>query len=120
MDGGKTGFEVLIAEFSPAMMFELDVFWVKAGDVEPVDMMNRLRGRVSQLHLKDLKKGLALPVFNNMPADGFKELGAGIISMEPIITLAADIGVAHCHVEQDQSPDALASVRQSLKYLATL
>jgi sugar phosphate isomerase/epimerase len=120
MEGGKTGIEVLIAEFSPAMKFELDVFWVKAGAVEPVEMMNRLRGRVSQLHLKDLKNGLALPVFNNMPADGFKELGAGMIPMEPIITLAADIGVEHCHVEQDQSPDALASVRQSIKYLATL
>lgn len=120
MAGGTTGFDVLIAEFSPGMKFELDVFWVKAGNVEPVDLMTRLRGRVSQLHLKDLKAGLALPIYANMPADGFKELGAGIIPMEPIITLAADIGVDHCHVEQDQSPDALASVRQSLNYLATM
>jgi sugar phosphate isomerase/epimerase len=120
MAGGATGFDVLIAEFSPGMKFELDVFWVKAGNVEPVDLMKRLRGRVSQLHLKDLKAGLALPIYANMPADGFKELGAGIIPMEPIIKLAADIGVDHCHVEQDQSPDALASVRQSLKYLATM
>jgi sugar phosphate isomerase/epimerase len=120
MAGGKTGFDVLTAEFSPEMKFELDVFWVKAGGVEPVDLMKRLRGRVSQLHLKDLKAGLALPIYSNMPADGFKELGNGIIPMEPIIALAAEIGVAHCHVEQDQSPNPLASVSQSLKYLATL
>ena len=120
MAGGTTGFDVLSAEFAPEMMFELDVFWVKAGNVEPLDLMRRLKGRVSQLHLKDLKAGLALPIYGNMPADGFKELGQGIIPMEPIIKLAADIGVAHCHVEQDQSPDPLASVRQSLKHLAQL
>jgi sugar phosphate isomerase/epimerase len=118
--GGKSGFDILVAEFSPDMKFELDVFWVKAGGVEPVDLMNQLTGRVSQLHLKDLKSGLALPIFNGMPAEGFKELGNGVIPMEPIITLAGKIGVAHCHVEQDQSPDPLASVRQSLKHLATL
>ncbi|MFN0126138.1 MAG: sugar phosphate isomerase/epimerase family protein [Verrucomicrobiales bacterium] len=120
MGDGKTGFDVLMAEFAPEMKFEIDVFWVKAGAVEPLDLMKRLKGRVSQLHLKDLKAGLALPIFTNMPVDGFKELGNGIIPMEPIITLAAEIGVAHCHVEQDQSPDPLASVRQSLKYLAAL
>jgi sugar phosphate isomerase/epimerase len=120
MAGGKTGFDVLMSECAPEMMFELDVFWVKAGGVEPVDLMKKLKGRVSQLHLKDLKAGLSLPVYNGMPADGFKELGQGIIPMEPIITLAAEIGVVHCHVEQDQSPDPLASIRQSLKFLATL
>jgi sugar phosphate isomerase/epimerase len=120
MAGGSTGFDILMAEFAPEMKFEIDVFWVKAGGVEPVDLMKRLNGRVSQLHLKDLKAGLDLPIFANMPADAFKELGNGVIPMEPIIKLAAEIGVAHCHVEQDQSPDALASVRQSLKHLATL
>ena len=118
--GGKTGFDVLVSEFAPEMKFEVDVFWVKAGGVEPLDLMRRLKGRVSQLHLKDLKSGLALPIFANMPADGFKELGNGVIPMEPIIKLAAEIGVDHCHVEQDQSPDPLGSVRQSLKHLATL
>lgn len=120
MADGKTGFDVLMSECAPEMMFELDVFWVKAGGVEPVDLMKKLKGRVSQLHLKDLKAGLSLPVYNGMPADGFKELGQGIIPMEPIIKLAAEIGVVHCHVEQDQSPDPLASIRQSLKFLATL
>jgi len=118
--GGQTGFDVLVSEFAPEMKFEVDVFWVKAGGVDPLDLMKRLKGRVSQLHLKDLKSGLALPIYANMPADGFKELGNGIIPMEPILKLADEIGVAHCHVEQDQSPDPLGSVRQSMKHLATL
>ena len=102
------------------MMFEIDVFWVKAAGVDPVELIKKLKGRVSQLHLKDLKEGLALPTFGGLPEDAFQELGDGIIPMEPILVAAKDAGVVHCHVEQDQSPDAIASIRQSLKHLGTL
>lgn len=117
LDGGKTGYEVFIAEFVPEMMFEMDVFWVKAGGVDPVGLLSRLKGRVSQLHLKDLKAGIPLPEFGKLPDDAFQELGDGIIPMEPILKAAAAAGVAHCHVEQDQSPDPLASIGQSIRYL---
>ena len=119
---GKSGFDVLVDEFSDDMQFELDVFWVKLGGIDPVDLMKRLEGRVSQLHLKDLKSGLKMPEFDNgkIPKDAFKELGNGIIDMSPILEAAWVAGVDHCHVEQDQSPDPLASVQTSMKYLARL
>jgi sugar phosphate isomerase/epimerase len=119
-DGGRTGFDVFRAGFSPDMLFEVDVFWVKAGGVEPVDLIGKLSGRVSQLHLKDLKAGVPLPTYGGVPDDAFQELGDGIIPMEPIIVAAKAAGVAHCHVEQDQSPDPIASIRQSMAYLARL
>ncbi len=119
-EGGKTGFDVFMAEFSPEMQFELDVFWVKVGGVEPVDLIKRLTGRVSQLHLKDLKAGLTLPAFGGVPNDAFQELGDGILPMEPIMVAGQAAGVKHCHVEQDQSPDPLASIRQSMAYLKQL
>lgn len=117
---GKSGFDVFMAEFSPEMKFELDVFWVKAGGLEPVELMGRLKDRISQLHLKDLKAGLTLPEFGSLPEDAFKELGQGIIPMEPIIEAAAVAGVEHCHVEQDQSPDPIASIGVSMDYLKAL
>ncbi|MEM1295789.1 MAG: TIM barrel protein, partial [Verrucomicrobiota bacterium] len=120
MEGGKTGFDILVEEFAPEMQFEVDVFWVKAGGVDPLDLIQSLKGRVSQLHLKDLKDGLTLPEFGKFPKDAFQELGDGIIAMEPIIDAASSIGVSHCHIEQDQSPDPLASIRQSIDYLGTL
>jgi sugar phosphate isomerase/epimerase len=120
LDGGKTGYDVFMAEFGPEMKFEVDVFWVKAGGIDPVDLLGKLKGRVSQIHLKDLKSGIALPEFGSLPPDAFKELGAGIIPMEPIIEAAATAGVAHAHVEQDQSPDPLASIRQSMNFLKGL
>jgi sugar phosphate isomerase/epimerase len=119
-DGGQTGFDVFKAEFSPDMQFELDIFWVKVGGVEPVDLIKKLSGRVAQIHLKDLKAGLTLPNFGGLPNDAFQELGNGIIPMEPIMVAAQAAGAKLCHVEQDQSPNPLESIRQSIAYLKRL
>jgi len=120
LDGEKSGFDVFIEEFSEDMKFELDVFWVRVGGFDPDAMITRLKGRVSQLHLKDLADGHNLPYFGGMPPDSFKEIGNGIIPMRPILEAAAAAGVAHCHVEQDHSPDPLASIRTSIKNLSKL
>jgi len=120
-EDGRCGYDIFMAEFSPQMKFEIDVFWVKAGGVEPVVLIKKLEGRVSQLHLKDLKDGLKLPTYSTaVPKDAFQELGDGIIAMEPILVAAKSAGVEHCHVEQDQSPAPLVSIRQSLDYLRKL
>ncbi len=119
-EGGKTGYQVLMSEFAPEMKFEVDVFWVVVGGEDPVNIIKKLKGRVSQLHLKDLKKGMSLPDFGKVPNDAFQELGDGMIPMEPIIQAAQKAGVAHCHVEQDQSPHPIKSIQQSIQHLGTL
>jgi len=119
-EGGKTGYDVFVEDFDEAMKFEVDVFWVKVGGVEPTDLIKKLTGRVSQLHLKDLKAGLKLPEFGSVPNDAFQALGQGIIPMEPILAAAKGAGVVYCHVEQDQSPDPIASIRESMTYLRGL
>ena len=119
-DGGKTGFDVFMAEFGPDMKFELDLFWVKLGGQDPAALLAKLAGRVTQVHLKDLKSGIEIPSYGNIPPDAFQELGDGIISTEAMMTAAKAAGVEHCHVEQDQSPDALASIKQSMEYLRKL
>lgn len=117
-EGGTRGYDIFMKEFSPDMQFEIDVFWVKAAGLDPVELIGKLKGRVSQLHLKDLKQGIESPSYvTSLPNDAFQELGDGIIPMEPIMVAAEAAGVKHCHVEQDQSPDALASIRQSMEYL---
>ncbi|TAE77106.1 MAG: sugar phosphate isomerase/epimerase [Verrucomicrobia bacterium] len=120
MEGDKCGYDVLIEEFSKDMMFEVDGFWIKVGGREPAAMIEKLAGRVSQVHLKDLKSGLTLPEFGQLPQDAFKELGEGIIALEPILAAAEKAGVKHCHVEQDYSPNAIESIRRSAAYLAKL
>jgi len=120
MDGGKTGYDIFREEFAPGMKFEVDVFWVKVGGVDPSTLITDLKGRVSQLHLKDLQKGSSIPEFGSLPNEAFKELGKGMIPIEPIIEAAAEAGVAHCHVEQDQSPAPLQSIAESATYLNSL
>lgn len=119
-EGGRCGYDIFMAEFSPLMKFEVDVFWIKVGGHEPAALIEKLKNRVSQLHLKDLKGGLKLPEYGKIPEDAFKELGNGVIPMEPIIEAAAKAGVKHCHVEQDFSPHPLESIAESVKYLAKL
>ena len=120
MDGGKSGFDIFIEDFCEDMKFEIDTFWVKVGNVNPAKLIRQLKGRVTQLHLKDLKKGTKLPSYGGVGKDAFKELGNGIIKWEPILKATKTAGVEICHVEQDQSPDPIASVQQSMKYLKSL
>ena len=117
MNKGKTGFDVFVERFSPDMFFEVDVFWVKVGGVDPVVQLAKLKNRVSQVHLKDLKKGSICPNFGKVEPDAFDEIGDGMIPMLPVMKAARNCGVKHCHVEQDHSPSPLKSVRKSLKYL---
>ena len=119
-EGGKCGYDVFVEEFSPDMHFEVDVFWIKVGGHEPAELIKKLAGRVSQLHLKDLKKGMKLPEYGTVPQDAFKELGNGMIPMEPILEAAEKAGVKHCHVEQDFSPHPLESIKESVEYLGKL
>jgi sugar phosphate isomerase/epimerase len=120
-EGGKSGYDIFMAGFSPDMKFEIDVFWVKAAGIDLVALIGKLHGRVTQLHLKDLKEGVAMPSFDtSLPTDAFQPLGAGIIQMEPIIVAAKAAGVEHCHVEQDQSPAPLTDIGTSMAYLRKL
>ena len=122
IDGAKNGFEVFIEEFDPQLCpFELDVFWAAIGGYNPVKTLRRLSGRVSQVHLKDLKDGVdTIYDEGKVPKDAFQEVGDGVIDMAAVIEAAAAAGAQQCHVEQDQSPDPLASIRQSQQWLNTL
>ncbi|QDT01647.1 Inosose dehydratase [Rubripirellula lacrimiformis] len=120
LDGGaKTAFDIFIERFDPQLMdFELDVFWVKIGGEDPIAMMKKLAGRITQVHLKDLKADVGtINDEGQVPADAFQELGDGVIDMPAIMRLAKEIGVRECHVEQDQSPAPIDSINQSIQFL---
>lgn len=119
LSDGSIGYEVFMKEFDPKNVhFEVDVFWVKIGGWDPIETMKKLKGRVSQVHLKDLKSGVGT-IYDEgqVPADAFQELGDGVINMAEVLKVAEEIGAVECHVEQDQSPDPLASIRQSLQHI---
>ncbi len=122
LPGGKTGWEVFVQEFDPKLVaFEIDVFWAAIGGNDPVKMIHSLKGRVAQLHLKDLKAGVGT-IYDEgkVPKDAFQEVGDGVVDWNAVLTAGEETGVAQCHVEQDQSPDPVASIGQSMRYLKKL
>jgi len=121
-DGRTTGWEILVQELEPSLVqFELDVFWAAMSGLDPVRLLRDLRGRVAQVHLKDLKPGTPVHWDEGVvPADAFQELGQGCLDLKNILAACVETGVAQCHVEQDQSPDPLASIAASLAYLRQL
>jgi len=115
------GFDIFVERFSPELTkFEIDVFWAAIGGHDPIEMLQKLKGRVSQVHLKDLLPGTNV-IFDEgkVPKEAFKEVGSGDIAMAKVIEVAESIGVENCHVEQDQSPSPMDSIATSIKYLAT-
>lgn len=121
-DKGTTGFDLLMKHFdNDKCKFELDVFWAQIGGWDALKTLAKLKGRVSQVHLKDLLKGT--PVIydeGKVPHEAFKELGNGTIDMAKVLKISEEIGVEQCHVEQDQSPDPIVSIGQSLKHLHSI
>ncbi|MEM6980546.1 MAG: sugar phosphate isomerase/epimerase family protein [Planctomycetota bacterium] len=118
-DQSTTAFDIFIERFDPQFVeFELDVFWAKIGGHDPLELMKRLAGRISQVHLKDLQEGTPV-IFDEakVPKTAFEELGDGVIPIPNVMRLAKSIGVDQCHVEQDQSPAPLQSISQSAAFL---
>ncbi len=55
MDGDKTGFDILATETDPALWdFTVDTYWVQVGGRNPAAEIEKLSGRVSAVHIKDL------------------------------------------------------------------
>lgn len=120
-DGRTTGWDVLLGELDPALVqLEFDVFWAAIAGLDPVRMIRELRGRIAQVHLKDLAPDTPA-IFDEhaVPPAAFREVGHGTLDFRAILQACAETGVHQCHVEQDESPDPLRSIATSLAWLRT-
>lgn len=121
MNGG-TMFDRLLSETDPQLVqIEFDMMWSQVAGVDPVSVLEKYKGRVPLIHLKNVKDGVG-PQFNEkVGRDAFKEVGAGVIDVARVLRAAAAAGVKHYFVEQDQTPgEPLDSLRQSFEYLRRL
>ncbi len=104
---GKSGLEWLYDSSSSNVHAELDVFWVKQGGDDPVHWIQRLPGRCSALHLKDMA-----------PDGSFIELGKGTIDFPGVLRAAEKSGTIAYIVEQDTcARPPLDSLAISLEYM---
>ena len=83
-------------------------------------MIEKLKGRVPFLHVKDMKKGLTFaPGSSGSEQDSNVPVGTGQVDWPSVLRAAVKSGTEVYYIE-DESPDPLAQIPQSLKYLAAL
>ena len=120
--GAGTLLDVLLGASDPKLVsLELDIMWARVAGFNPVDVLKKYGSRVALLHLKNVAEGTAQRFDENLPAAAFHEVGDGMIDIPPVLAAAAQAGVQHYFVEQDQTPgDPIASLRKSFEYLQKL
>ena len=119
---GSTLFQVLADNTDKKLVgFELDLFWLTVAGNDPADFILKHKGRVPLVHLKDMAEGTEKRFNESVPRTAFKEVGSGTIDWKKALHAAAQVGVQHYFVEQDQTPgDPLESLKKSHDYLAAL
>jgi sugar phosphate isomerase/epimerase len=114
-----TLFDVLAKESGPEVGFEADVFWVTVGGADPLKLMAKYPGRIWFTHLKDMAKAAGTDVpraeYNKLNV----VLGTGKIDIKGIVAAGAKAGV-EMHYIEDESPDVLTQVPQSMAYYKSL
>jgi len=100
--------------------FEMDVFWVVRGGGDPVALLNRYGKRIRLVHLKDISKGTETGVTTGAaPDEASVTLGTGTIPWAKVLDAAQKAQVKWYFVE-DEHPEAVKQIPQTLEYLRTL
>lgn len=120
-EGGKTPFDILLAETNPELVtFEMDVFWVFHAGVDPTALLKKHPTRWSMLHVKDIRKGAVTGLSSGhaAPIDNVA-VGTGQIDWPSVLKAAEEIGIKYYLIE-DETPTPLVCIPDSLKYLRAL
>jgi sugar phosphate isomerase/epimerase len=111
MEEGKP-FDYLMDHTDRSNVFcEMDIYWVKNGGSDPLEILKKYKGRIPLLHVKDMAPG---------PDQYFACPGSGIIDFAPIFAEAHRQGIAHYFVERDKIEDGYACMKTSGEYLLNL
>ena len=105
-----------MAENATNFAFEMDVFWVQHGGVDPMTLLNKYPDKFVLFHLKDMEKGV---VGNNTGHEDVETnvvLGTGQVDIEAIVKRGMELGVEYMFIE-DECSRVVDQVPQSLKFL---
>jgi len=119
--GQGTLLDLLMTETNPQWVsYQMDVFWIVFPGQDPVQLLEKYKGRWKLMHLKDLRKGVvtgALTGHTDVIND--VALGTGQVNWPALLQAAKKAGIKHYFIE-DESPTAAQQIPQSLKFLQTV
>jgi sugar phosphate isomerase/epimerase len=116
--GNETAFDTLFASTDPDLVkVQLDVGWAVAARQDPIAILNKYKGRVVALHVKDIGKLADDPHHATTTA-----VGEGTIDWKKVIGTAKANGVKHFFYEQEEpfTRPILESAKISADYLTKL
>lgn len=105
---GQLPYQLMGELLDPAVIWEIDTYWVKAAGHDPVEILKELGARAPLLHIKD---GLAV---KDQP---MLAVGQGVMDFHSIIPAHADhtewlvVELDHC------ATDMLTAISESYRYL---
>jgi sugar phosphate isomerase/epimerase len=108
---GKLVADLMIERLDPAVLFELDTYWIKVAGVDPAERVKQLGSRCPVLHIKDGPGNREDPM---------TAVGSGIMDV-PAILKAGGANTAWWIMEADRvAGDALEAAAQSCVYMKGL
>jgi len=100
--------------------FQMDTVWIHYPGHDCVTWLGKYPDRWVSMHLKDLKKGVAVGfITGKTDVENNVTLGTGQLEWLPILRKAEQIGVVHYFLE-DESSSSVKQLPASLEYLATI
>jgi sugar phosphate isomerase/epimerase len=116
--GDGTLWDLLVKETKPEFVsYQMDVLWVVFPGQDPVKLLEKYPGRWVSMHLKDLRKGIALgSLSGGTDVKNDVVLGTGQTDWPAVLKAAKKAGVKYYFIE-DESPDVKEQIPQHLKFL---
>ena len=101
--------------------FQIDVFHAFNGGADPAALIEKHKGRVKSLHVKDRKKGVPIKAGSAGAEDPEMDVpvGTGGIDYPAVLRAAKKAGVAYYYIE-DESKDPLGHIPQSVAFLSSV
>lgn len=108
---GRLGMDMLMEDPEVGLFnFIIDTHWIQTGGCNPVDYINKAKGRMSVCHFKDFK------IVNNERK--FAEIGTGNLDLDACYRACRDTGVEYIIIEQDSTDiDVFESAKISFENL---
>jgi sugar phosphate isomerase/epimerase len=125
LDGGKTGYEILLKETDPDLVkLEVDAGWMAAGGADPAALITANAARVKLLHFKDFST-LTPPVneLGGAASGHIVDLGAGVAPLKASYEAARKAGTEYFIVDHDppfHEKTALEAAKIDYDYVAKL